>query len=173
MTHFLVWIQPALMVPESGSPYDTAQSAPDLDGVYKANGLDVIVANLMQSYPPAGTDALVAPTPPYASDLTLTVTGNLDGTYTFNCTLTDLLTGDPFEGSLVELDYSPLTETQAWSIMTGVGTNPLTTDSNGNVAWDNITLTPHTTFYFRATYAGSAGHYPTIGVPTGVEVIVP
>ena len=137
---------------------------------YLDMGFPDIVTTLQQEFPPSGTDALIPPTI-LAANMSLSITQDSDGTYSFSGNLTELVSGNAITAEAVTLLSSP--DNSTWTEVTG--TTPATTDSNGNFSWTEVELSAGT-YYIQAYYAGDATHLPfygPIGNPAvGVKVVV-
>ena len=156
-TNFMVWMQ-SVVYPHL---------CPDL-ACYFATGGDQIVADLMVSYPPAGTDALISPTI-LAASLSLTATQMSDNSYTFAGALQELISTTQLSGAPVTLQIQSNAAPYGWSTVSVEG-NPATTDANGAYSISEVTLTSGT-WYFRTYYSGGGGHVQTWS--TSAVVVVP
>ena len=148
---FLAWIDPNAV-----GIYNTGAATEYFLLYYLDSDFDSIVSALQASYPPAGTGALVAPTLK-APKATLNVTGT-GSTYSFSGTLTELLTSDVIASANVHLQVT-YNIGWDWIDLPGV-TNPATTDSSGNFAWNSVTLPPGP-YNFRVYYPGVGSYFNT------------
>jgi len=136
---------------------------------YVDMGFPELVAQLQETYPPKGTEALIPPTV-LASNLTLNYLQNEDTTFNLSGQLTKLVSGLPITGASIHLDVS--TDNSTWSTASVSG-NPATTDASGNFSWNNISLSLGT-HYYRVYYAGDTSHmafYGPYGDGTGLAVV--
>jgi hypothetical protein len=169
---FQVWIDPGSWnILLYGEPHQYF-----LNG-YRAAGYDTIVAQLQESYPPAGTEVLNITQ--LATELTLYINENSDGTYTISGQLYEVLSGNPIPSAQIFLQLSTNTTTNGllsthWNNTNLGNANPTTTDQSGSWTSTPITLTSGT-YYFRAYYTGtstylgsySGDYYFGLGVTKG------
>jgi hypothetical protein len=136
-TTFLVWIYP------SQNKIPTVLEL----------GIDKIVTDLQKKYPPAGSWIKPAQE---AGMMTIAATkSDEDGTYTFEGTLTNLVTMVPIVGAELFCEISEDGGT-TWDVM-DIDDNPTTTDSSGYYSWTGITYDAgwHD---FIVYYAGDESH---------------
>jgi hypothetical protein len=116
-------------------------------------GIDKIVTDLQKKYPPAGSWIKPAQE---AGMMTIAATkSDEDGTYTFEGTLTNLVTMVPIVGAELFCEISEDGGT-TWDVM-DIDDNPTTTDSSGYYSWTGITYDAgwHD---FIVYYAGDESH---------------
>jgi hypothetical protein len=163
---FGLWIDPG-----SWSIQQYSQDPTYFLNFIQANGFDVLVSQLQQTYPPAGTENL-APITAVATNIDLFITSDGGTSYTLSGLLYENLTSNPVPNATIQLQYSTVAGGfPPWTI---VSTSTITTDENG--AWTSVPISfAADTYYFRAYYAGDVGYIQTYGPLTthGEGVVVP
>ena len=129
---------------------------------YNDMGFPGLITDLQSSYPPAGTNNLIAPTI-LAANLTLSESKNTDSTYTFTGQLTELVSQNALVNAPVRLDIS--VDDATWTPVGGI-INPAYSDATGTVTWDEVSLgaRPSTTLSSQAV---SGQNTLVVTSPTG------
>jgi hypothetical protein len=136
---------------------------------YLIQGADSVVANLQQTYPAAGTEALMNITM-LMPELTLNVIEEAPGIFVFSGTLAELLSGNPIAGADIYIQVS----SNGGLSWTDLSASPSITDSTGTYAGWTEELAAGT-YNIRVLYGGSSLYLNTYAPYShyGLQLVVP